>query len=623
MMVQDNLIDIIHDTKSSLRRSVLELSQWKLHKSAKWSAEALQGMADQQVPRYVVDPDESPIRDDSVKSRMNYELPQVNAGMSEQEYDLYLLASSLFDSKEFDRCSYFLKDVVEPRLKFLKLYCSYLSWDKKTIESTETMLMVGESSRIQSPDNDSNEDNINNPVFSENKNKSDVQISEDGQQTSVTILLNELKEYIEQHAFNEQIDGLGLALLYYLKGVLLSRQGNKSHAITAFLKSLSFYSFNWTCWVELLDCVSRPDESLILTKHLAEKFELKESNNIFTQSSTENNIMIKFFKLALYQEIGGNIDEFLMNLEYLLSISPNFAYLKSQHALVYYNHMDYISSEKLFNQIIKSDPYRLEDLDVYSNILYVMQKHSKLAYLAQFVSQIDKFRAESCCIAANYYSSRQEHEKSIMYFRRALTLDKKSTGAWTLMGHEFVELKNSNAAIECYRRAIDIDERDFKAWYGLGQAYEVSDMHLYSLYYFQRACTIRPLDRRMWQALASCYAKMNNSKESIKCYQRALQLSNNVDQDIVLHYELAKQYEKLLDTESCRSNMLKCVELDRSMEGVITDEVVQATIWLANYEIKLKNYETAYNYAIGITNGTSLQIDSARYIARLCREKMK
>jgi anaphase-promoting complex subunit 8 len=52
----------------------------------------------------------------------------------------------------------------------------------------------------------------------------------------------------------------------------------------------------------------------------------------------------------------------------------------------------------MFDTIVQTDPYRLDDLDVYSNILYVMEKSSKLAYLAQLATRTDKFRVETCCI---------------------------------------------------------------------------------------------------------------------------------------------------------------------------------------------------------------------------------
>jgi anaphase-promoting complex subunit 8 len=41
-------------------------------------------------------------------------------------------------------------------------------------------------------------------------------------------------------------------------------------------------------------------------------------------------------------------------------------------------------------------------------MLYVMEKRSKLSFLAHFASQIDKFRPETCCILANYHSMKGE-----------------------------------------------------------------------------------------------------------------------------------------------------------------------------------------------------------------------
>ncbi|EDO19222.1 hypothetical protein Kpol_1050p82 [Vanderwaltozyma polyspora DSM 70294] len=631
---------VVRDIRNNLRVSSKELCELKLYKSSKWSSEALCGMVHLPEGRRLSgggvgdDGYESPL-----KSRKNHDgnVCGVFEGSSRclsnqltpEEYDLYLLGSSLFDCKEFDRCSYFLKEVSNPKLKFLKLYCDYLSWDKKSQEKMESLLTTGKipsSKNNDDQDNDRNNDSIIN--FQLERNSQNVSMG-DGHVTSVSVILNELNTYLNEFKLKNRKEseyekmGLGIALLYYLRGILEKAENNKSQAMSSFLKSLSIYSFNWACWLELSDCITRADESLLLLKYLSERFTLDGTYNYGAQQDTKQNVLIKFFKLNLFQEFNGNLDEFIDDLEYLLGIFPNFSYLKAQNALINYNYMDYLNSEQLFEQIIKADPYRLDDLDVYSNILYVMQKHPKLSYLAQFSSQVDRFRPETCCIIANYYSARQEHEKSIMYFRRALTLNKKNTSAWTLMGHEFVELKNSQAAIECYRRAVDINPRDFKAWYGLGQAYEVLDMHLYSLYYFQKACTLKPLDKRMWQALASCYAKVGNIRDSIKSYERALQLSLNADQDSTLLYRLAELYEQIHDVESCKNFMIKCVEIEKATEGMVTEETAKAHLWLARYEMKRRNYEEAYNYAVGVSHGTSQDIEEARAITRDCRRRLQ
>lgn len=121
-----------------------------------------------------------------------------------------------------------------------------------------------------------------------------------------------------------------------------------------------------------------------------------------------------------------------------------------------------------FQRLMMIDPFRYENMDLYSNILYIKENFGELAHLAYKVFHNDKYRPESCCVIGNYYSLRGDHHKAVIYFKRAIKLDNKFLSAWTLMGHEYLEMKNTNAAIESYRTAVDIDPKDFRAWYGLG-----------------------------------------------------------------------------------------------------------------------------------------------------------
>merc|ERR1719373_1122459 len=123
--------------------------------------------------------------------------------------------------------------------------------------------------------------------------------------------------------------------------------------------------------------------------------------------------------------------------------------------------MEYDDAESLFNDLVTMDPYRIENMDAFSNILYVKERRGPLSYLAQRVVKNDKYRPESCCVVGNYYSMKGEHEKAIKYFKRALTLQPSYLSAWTLMGHEYVEIRNTDRAIHCYRKAVGINPRDY------------------------------------------------------------------------------------------------------------------------------------------------------------------
>ena len=94
------------------------------------------------------------------------------------------------------------------------------------------------------------------------------------------------------------------------------------------------------------------------------------------------------------------------------------------------------------------DPFRLDDLDVYSNVLYVQEARAELSRLAHAATRCEKYRPETCCVVGNYYSLKAQHERAVLYFRRALRLDRTCLSAWTLMGHEYIEMKNTAAARE-------------------------------------------------------------------------------------------------------------------------------------------------------------------------------
>lgn len=58
-----------------------------------------------------------------------------------------------------------------------------------------------------------------------------------------------------------------------------------------------------------------------------------------------------------------------------------------------------------FKKIIEEDPYCLDNMDTYSNLLYVKEMKVELAYLAHRATEIDKYRLETCCIVGELITS--------------------------------------------------------------------------------------------------------------------------------------------------------------------------------------------------------------------------
>jgi anaphase-promoting complex subunit 8 len=447
----------------------------------------------------------------------SYDDPE-EATLEAKEAPKYLLAKSFFDTKEYDRCAaVFLPPTIPagglaifekskgktpastpskpkakgrqsepsntnpfPRLSqksmFLGLYARYLAGEKRKEEETEMVL---------------------GPA--------------DGGQTTnreLAALARGLEAYFRARDLSDPQLKRSQGWLEYLYGVILAKSKQESMAQQWLLRSVRINPYHWGAWEELSSLLSSVDD---LNAHLY-------------SSLLPQNIMTLFYQTHAYVDLFSTTDAptTFSSLNALLQIFPTSTFLLTQLALSHYHAKDFDTSATIFQDLLTNHPHRLDALDHYSNILYVMADRPKLAFLAHLCTAIDKFRPETCCVVGNYYSLCSQHEKAVMYFRRALTLDRSFLSAWTLMGHEYIELKNTHAAIESYRRAVDVNRKDYRAWYGLGQAYEVLDMGFYALFYYQRAAGLRPYDPKMWQAVGSCYAKMDRMEQAIKALKRAL-----------------------------------------------------------------------------------------------------
>lgn len=362
--------------------------------------------------------------------------------------------------------------------------------------------------------------------------------------------------------------------------------------------------------------------------------------------------MTFIFHVTASQELYQTSDQVHNSLSQILSIFPTSAFLKTQRALLHYHTKEFEEAEQVFSNILISEPHRLDHLDHYSNILYVMGMRAKLAFLAQLASNTDKFRPETCCVIGNYFSLKSEHEKAVMYFRRALVLDRNFLSAWTLMGHEFVEMKNTHAAIDSYRRAVDVNRKDYRAWYGLGQTYEVLEMHSYALFYHQRATALRPYDPKLWMAVGQCFGKVNKVPNGIRAYKRALVAGSYYDAgvgssfgsgdvsalgggvlDPEVLYQIALLYERLHDMQECSAYMELVLAQEEGPEydeanveiggGVgVTPTTSKARLWLARWEYMRGMYQRAMELANELCQD-GVEVEDAKALVRDVRARIE
>lgn len=420
-------------------------------------------------------------------------------------------------------------------------------------------------------------------------------LSNDREPLQLTKLQNVYLKQLLQELCDAYKDGSLDAFGLYVYGLVLKESPTGPHSAHSILmESILAFPWNWSAWLDLASlCIADPNLHPIVEKYL---------------KSLHSHYMYCFFCAHVLLENQGH-ENALAVLEKLLQPDSNVLfqtpYVASKMAVAHYHLREFEVSQECFVSLLEKDPYRLEDMDVYSNILYVQEDSVALSQLAHTAVKVDKYRPESCCIVGNYYSLKSQRQKAIQYFQRALKLNRNYTSAWTLMGHEYVELKNTAAAMEAYRMAVDVNAKDYRAWYGLGQTYEFLNMQLYALFYYRKAASLRPYDPRMWCAMGSCYLSLGRKADAIRSYERAVShqdLEGIATQKLASLYRQDGQKEKAaqcymrhleLRYQATASNPTDC-KLETILNGVVVHaSEAEALLYLASYHRNHGEYETA------------------------------
>lgn len=629
--------------KAQLQDAVIGCTERCLYHSAKWAAELLNSLPSADDDDDASDTDvDSPMSDAQPPQTPNLiRKDPTEARLEAREAHKFLLAKTYFDCREYDRCAaVFLpgplpkgasqppstptakskqgakgkaKMVTPSKSKlsndtmkgisqkslFLALYAKYIAGEKRMNEDSEMIL-----------------------------GPQDGGVTLNKELPTVAAVLEEWFRDLPNSGRQPQ------GWLEYLYGMVLAKGKNEQLAIDYLIKSVHQYTYNWGAWQEL--------QALLST--------MEELNNIVTR--LPQNLMTFIFHVTSSQELYVVNEQIHTSLSQILTIFPSSAFLKTQRALLHYHNKDFDDAEQIFSDLLISDPHRVDHLDNYSNILYVMGMRPKLAFLAQLATATDKFRPETCCVVGNYYSLKSEHEKAVMYFRRALTLDRTFLSAWTLMGHEFVEMKNTHAAIESYRRAVDVNRKDYRAWYGLGQTYEVLEMHSYALFYHQRAAALRPYDPKLWMAVGQCFGKVGKIMNGIRSYKRALVAGSYYDAgvgasfgsgevtglgggilDPEVLYQIALLYERINNMNECAAYMELVLAQEEGPDyeevgsegagGVgVTATTSKARLWLARWEYMRGMYQRAMELANELCQD-GVEVEDAKALVRDIRARME
>ncbi|KAJ1657484.1 anaphase-promoting complex subunit cdc27 [Dispira simplex] len=187
----------------------------------------------------------------------------------------------------------------------------------------------------------------------------------------------------------------------------------------------------------------------------------------------------------------------------------------------------YEQSERYFRWAWEHAPYRVEDMEMYSTLLWHTRQLTTLGYMAHRLVSTHRLAPQTWCAVGNYFSLQQEHARALRCFERAIQLDTTFVYAQTLAGHEHVAHQQEwDQAQTCFRSALQLDPNHYSAWYGLGMVYYQTEQDRLAEYHFQRAQELYPHNAILLCCLGMVQEKMGDYQKALEHYQGAIQVAS-------------------------------------------------------------------------------------------------
>ncbi|KAI0253938.1 hypothetical protein BJV78DRAFT_1280665 [Lactifluus subvellereus] len=269
-------------------------------------------------------------------------------------------------------------------------------------------------------------------------------------------------------------------------------------------------------------------------------------------------------------------------LDKLPHVHQRSPYVMAMVGKAHYERTDYTSAERAFQAVRALDPYRLWDMEVYSTLLWHLQRPVQLSFLAQELLSIEPRSPQAWIAIGNTFSLQKERSQALTCFRRAQQLDPTCAYAFTLAGHEFID-EDLDKAILSFQMALRADARHYNAWYGLGTCYLRKCKIRMAEYHYRMAAEIHPNNAVLLGCVGMAVERRGDREGALTLFNEAVKLS---PENALVRYRRAKMLismkryevavrdlERLRDSSPDESNVI--FQLARAYR-LIGDEVQSA-----------------------------------------------
>ncbi|KAJ4153365.1 hypothetical protein LMH87_009855 [Akanthomyces muscarius] len=196
-----------------------------------------------------------------------------------------------------------------------------------------------------------------------------------------------------------------------------------------------------------------------------------------------------------------------------------------QMGRAHYEQASYAEAEKFFRRMRVQAPSRLQDMEVYSTILWHLKRETDLSFLAHELVDSAWHSPQAWCALGNAWSLAKDAEQALKCFKRATQLDPKFAYAFTLQGHEHVTNEEYEQALTAYRQAISADKRHYNAYYGIGRVQERLGDYEKALTHFQAAQSINPNNAVLVSWIGTVLERQKQIMPALKAYTKAVELA--------------------------------------------------------------------------------------------------
>ncbi|KAH0495701.1 hypothetical protein TgHK011_009235 [Trichoderma gracile] len=191
----------------------------------------------------------------------------------------------------------------------------------------------------------------------------------------------------------------------------------------------------------------------------------------------------------------------------------------------HYEQALYADAEKYFRRMREQAPSRLEDMEVYSTVLWHLKRETDLSFLAHELVDAAWHSPQAWCALGNAWSLARDPEQALKCFKRATQLDPKFAYGFTLQGHEHVTNEEYDKALTAYRQAISADKRHYNAYYGIGRVQQRLGAYDKALTHFNAAHRINPNNAVLVTCIGTALEKQKQIIPALAAYRKAVELA--------------------------------------------------------------------------------------------------